>query len=59
MTDEVPVFVRFNVSHYLQLLRLGSLTERERKTVADLLAECEVQSAATVAQSELVPPNAA
>ncbi len=54
MIDEDPVIVQLNVSHYRHLLQLDRLTERERMTVADLLAECEVQLAA--AQPEPTSP---
>jgi hypothetical protein len=46
MIDEDPVIVRLNVSHYRSLLKLDRLTESERRTVANLLAECEAQLAA-------------
>jgi hypothetical protein len=53
VTDEDPVIVRLNVSHYRHLLKLDRLTESERRTVTNLLAECEAQLAATVARSKL------
>ena len=52
MTDEDPVIVRLNVSHYRSLLQLDRLTEIERRRVANLLAECEAQLAATVVRSK-------
>lgn len=57
MTDEDPVIVRLNASHYRSLLQLDRLTESERRTVANLLAECEAQLAATTHQTELAPPS--
>lgn len=57
MTDEDPAIVRLNASHYRSLLQLDRLTESERRTVADLLAECEVQLAAAVPELKRPSPN--
>lgn len=46
MIDEDREIVRLNISHYRFLLEGDRLTESERRTVASLLAECEVQLAA-------------
>jgi hypothetical protein len=51
MTDEDPVIVRLNVSHYRHLLQVHRLTESERRTVASLVAECEAQLAAALPES--------
>jgi hypothetical protein len=59
MIDEDPVIVRLNVSHYRSLLQLDRLTEGERTTVGNLLAECEAQLVATAPQAELASPNVA
>jgi hypothetical protein len=45
MSDEDPVIMRLNVSHYRNLPQLDRSTESERRTVTNLLAECEAQLA--------------
>jgi hypothetical protein len=47
MIEEDPAIVQLNVSHYLHFLQLDRLTEGERTTVGNLLAECEAQLVAT------------
>jgi hypothetical protein len=46
MDKEDPVIVQLNVLHYRRLLQLERLTEGERRTVGNLIAECEAQLAA-------------
>jgi hypothetical protein len=58
MTDEDPVIVRLNVAYYQSLLQLDRLTEGERRTVANLLGECETKLAAATPELKQPQPNA-